>query len=166
MRPLLALLLSAAILLGVRAYLQFAVSLRRPVVSVVEDTAAAGIFSAEITLTFDAAPDEFSLEPTSLVFKQQDRVLLERRDPVRAGEPLVIDNLTGIVAGRNEFYFECIPSAADQPLARAVRVRLLRDGAEVADTTLWAPPGQTPRGRITLDVPAAAATKEHHEHAA
>ncbi len=166
MRPLLALLLSAAILLGVRAYLQFAVSLRRPVVSVVEEAAATGIFSAEITLTFAAAPDEFSLEPVSLVFKQQDRVLLERRDLVRAGEPLVIDNLSGIVAGRNEFYFECIPSPSEQPLARAVRVRLLRDGVEVADTTLWAPPGQTPRGRITLDVPAASATKDHHDHAA
>lgn len=165
MRPLLALLLSAAILLGVRAYLQFAVSLRRPVVSVVEETAATGIFSAEITLTFDAAPDEFSLEPIALVLKQQDRVLLERHDLVRAGEPLVIDNLAGIVTGRNEFYFECIPSPADQPLARAVRVRLLRDGVEVADTTLWAPPGQTPRGRIVLDVPAAA-TKDHHDHAA
>jgi hypothetical protein len=166
MRPLIALLLSAAILLGVRAYLRFAESLRRPQASVVEEIVAYGKFSAEITLTFDAAADEFSLEPISLVFKQQDRVLLERRDPVRAGEPLVIENLTGIIAGRNEFYFECTPSPADQPLARAVRVRLFRDGAEVADTTLWAPPGQTPRGRITLDVPAAAATKESHEHAA
>jgi hypothetical protein len=136
------------------------------VASVVEEAAAAGVFSAEITLTFDAAPDEFALEPIALVFKQQDRVLLERTEKVAAGEPIVIDHLPGIIAGRNEFYFECIPSPADQPLARAVRVRLLRDGAEVADATLWAPAGQTPRGRITLDVPAAQASKDPHEHAA
>ena len=164
MRPLIALILSATILLGVHFYLRFAESLRSGRVVQLEETAATGIYSAEITLTFPAQADEFSLEPTSLVLRQQGKELLRRDDLVPAGEPIVIPQIQGIIEGPNEFYFECVPRNEGEPVARAVRVRLLRDGVEVADETLWAPPGQVPRGRITLNVPATR-KKANDDHA-
>jgi hypothetical protein len=155
MRPLLSIVISAFILLGVRAYLGFAASLREArVLHYVarEEEAATGRFSAEITLTFDCQADEFSLEPTSLVLKHQGKELLKREGIVAAGEPIMIENIAGITAGKNEFYFECVPKDDGKALARAVRVRVLRDGVSVADQTLWSPPGQTPRGAIVVDV--------------
>ncbi len=164
MRPLIALMGSAAILLGVYFYLQFAESLRVQPIEQTVETPAAGIYSAKITLTFDAAADEFSLEATSLVLRQQDHELLNRTDAVAAGEPIVIDNLPGIIEGKNEFYFECVPRDDGKSIARAVRVQLLRDGQVVADSTLWADPGQVPRGQITLDVPATRRANDDHAH--
>lgn len=164
MRPLIALLGSAAILLGVHFYLRFAESLRVQARVETAQTPAAGIFSARITLTFDAAADEFSLEPTSLILRQQSRELLRRDEPVSAGEPIVIDNIAGINEGQNEFYFECVPRNDGKSIARAVRLELLRDGVVVADTTLWAAPGQVPRGKIALDVPASRKETDEHAH--
>lgn len=165
MRPLLALLLSAAILLGVRSYLQFAESLRGGPPVVVEETAASGTFSVEVTLTFDAQADDFSLEPVSLVLRRHGQTLLKREGLVPAGEPLVVPDVPGVVEGRNEFYFECVPRDDGSLLARAVRVRVLRDDVPVADETLWAAPGHTPRGTIVVDVPASRATTGDHDSA-
>ncbi len=165
MRPLIALLLSAGILLGVRMYLNLASSLRGGAkVVTVDQTAAEGQYSVDVTLTFDAQADEFALEPVSLVLRHQDKTLLERKELVPAGEPLVVDDVAGLVEGRNEFYFACIPRAEGGQVARAVRIRVLRDGAVVVDQTLWAEAGQTPRGRIVLDIPPAK-REQAHDHA-
>lgn len=155
MRPLLAILLSAAILLGVRGYLEFAAAARPKPLAHAADApeAAEGKFSVEITLTFDAQADAFSLDPVSLVLKRQSDILLQRDDLVPAGEPLIVEDVPQVVAGINEFYFECVPKSDGQHLARAVRLRVLRDGVPVADETLWAAAGQVPRGVIRLDVP-------------
>jgi hypothetical protein len=164
MRPLIALLTAAAILLSVHFYLQFAASLRGGHVEAVADVAATGIYSADVTLTFDAQADEFSLEPVSLVLRQQQRVLLKREDLVPAGEPLVVPNIPGVLVGDNEFYFESVPKNEGAPVARAVRVRLFRDGTLVAEQTLWSEPGQVPRGPILLHVEAPKAKKHDHKH--
>jgi len=159
MRPILALIISAAILLGVHSYLRFAQSLRGQRADVADETVAAtGKYSAEITLTFDAQADEFALEPTSLVLKRQDQVLLKREGLVSAGEPIVVENIAGIVQGENEFYFQCVPKDDGRALARAVRIRVLRDGVPVADRTLWAEAGLVPQGAVVVEVPK---TKAH-----
>lgn len=165
MRPLIALVSSAVILLGVHFYLRFAEGLRAKPVEAIETVAAEGKYAAEITLTFDAQADEFALEPTSVIFRQQSKTLLEKTGLVQAGEALRVDAIENVVEGRNEFYVECVPRSSDQPIARAVRVRLLRDGRVVSETTLWSEPGQTPRGVVVLDVPASKkADGEDHEH--
>ena len=142
MRPVIAIVLSAAILLGVQGYLRFAESLRAQNAVVAEVTTAAGIFSADITLTFAAEADSFSVEPTSLLLRQRDQVLLKKEGLVLAGEPLVVSPIENIVEGTNEFYFECIPreqstepSDNQRPLSRAVRVRIFRDGQLLAENT-------------------------------
>jgi hypothetical protein len=155
MRPFLALIISAGILLGVHSYLRFAQSLRgqHHADAASESVAASGKYSAEITLTFDAQADEFALEPTSLVLKKQNQVLLQRAELVPAGTPLVVENIAGIVEGENEFYFACVPKEDGRAIARAVRIRILRDGVPVADKTLWAEAGLVPQGAVVLDVP-------------
>ena len=145
-------------------YLRFAESLRVKPVEAASQAQAAGTYSAQITLTFDAVADEFSLEPTSLLFRQQSQDLLKRTDLVLAGEPIVIESLPGVVEGPNEFYFECVPRNDGKAVARAVRVQLLHDGQVVADKTLWAEPGQVPRGQITLDVPVTKKAEHDHPH--
>jgi hypothetical protein len=151
MRPILAIVISAGILLGVHSYLRLAQSLRgKPAAE--EESAASGKYSADITLTFDAQADEFALEPVSLFFKRQDQVLLKREGFIPAGEPLAVENIPGIVEGENEFYFECVPKEDGKQLARAVRVRLFHDGAPVAEQTLWAEPGMVPHGAVVLKV--------------
>jgi hypothetical protein len=152
MRPILAIVISAGILLGVHSYLRFAQSLRGKPAVAEADVAASGTYSADITLTFDAQADEFALEPVSLVFKRQQETLLKREELVPAGTPLVIENLPGIVEGENEFYFECVPKEDGRQIARAVRIRLFHDGVPVAEQTLWAEPGMVPHGAVVLKV--------------
>lgn len=163
MRPALALLLSVIILLGVHSYLRFADSLRRRVVSQPAVVAAAGEYTADITLTFPAEADSFALDSTSLLLKQQNEVLLKREGLVPAGEPLKIERLPNIVVGENEFYFSCVPQPGTEHQALAVRIRLFHDGVLVAERTFWSEPGLPPQGTITLTVPAAAAHK-HDDH--
>lgn len=162
MRPIIALALSAGILLGVKVYLEFAASARGGRVGVVvPETAAHGKFSVEITLTFDAQADDFSLEPVAAVLRLQDKTLLRREGLIPAGESLQIDDVPGLVEGVNEFYFECTPKDDGRQIARAVRLRVKRDDVVVADQTLWADAGQTPRGVISMDVPVTPSAKAH-----
>ncbi|HTN76110.1 MAG TPA: hypothetical protein VL096_12715 [Pirellulaceae bacterium] len=153
MRPLIALTLAVLILSGVYSYLRFAETLRGRHAVAEQTSPATGHFSADITLTFAAEADAFAIDATSLIFKQQQRILLVKTGLVPAGEPLVIDPLPDVIAGDNAFYFECIPRATAEPLARAVRVRIFRDGELAAEQTLWSEPGQVPRGEIHLNLP-------------
>ncbi len=82
MRPLLALILAVVILGGLQLYMVF-----RPqpkVVAVDYEQTATGKFTVDVTLTFDAGPDAFALDPTTapVVLLQ-----LRGRDLVRHTEP-------------------------------------------------------------------------------
>ena len=171
MRPIIAIVLSAAILLGVHGYLRFAESVRAQHAVAADATTAAGIFSADITLTFAAEADSFSVEPTSLLLRQREQVLFKREGLVPAGEPLVVSPIENIVEGANEFYFECIPreekaeaTENQRPLSRAVRVRIFRDGQLLAENTFWSEPGIVPRGVIRVEVPRQESAAPSHDH--
>ncbi len=160
MRPLLALLIAALIVGVVQGYMWFQASLPRPELQRVEPAAAAGTFSLEITLTFDAQPDAF--EPTSLVVLHAGRELLRRDDRVPAGEGVKIE-IAELPVALNEFFVTASAGDEATPAARAVRVRVLRDGAPIAEQTLWSEPGEPVSGKVLVDVPAD--RREHaHEH--
>jgi hypothetical protein len=173
MRPLYALAAAATILGVVAAYMKFQASVTRPPATVVERVAE-GSFSVELTLTFDAAPDAFSLEGDSVLVTFRNRKLLARQDHVAAGTPIVIEDVQGIVAGdgrtgRNEFYVKATPAEdsgeTEFAVSRAVRVRVLRDGQPVGDSTIWSAPGQPVEGVVTVAVaPSATASEEEHAH--
>lgn len=174
MRPLYAIGAATVILGVVAAYMKFQASVSRPPPRVIERTAE-GDFDLELTLTFDAAPDPFSLDGEAIHVAFRGRTLLSQKKPVAAGEPLLVEHVEGIVLpsagreGRNEFFLRVSPAQASEAgdafalnsppaetaepakaVARAVRVRLLRDGVAVADETLWSAPGEPVEGVIAV----------------
>jgi hypothetical protein len=161
MRPLLALLLCLAILGIVGGYLRLSEELRQRTAQGQEAhhvEIAAGKFSVEVTLTFDAGgASAFALEPTeetSLLVLFQGRELIRSKEPVAAGAAVRVEDIQGIASGKNEFYLEAHPSDQAPPIAHAVRVRVLRDGHPIADETLWSEPGLPVRGTVRLDAAA------------
>jgi hypothetical protein len=168
MRPLLAVAVSVVILGGMALYMQ-----RRPQTgSVVVERKAEGVYSLEITLSFDAGPDEFALsadDQPSVLVKFRDSELLKLTDRIPAGEPIVIERVEGIVAGpgaagRNEFYVAATPAESGANVSRALRVRVLRDGEPVADQSLWSEPGWPVQGTVELHVVADHAGAPHDDH--
>lgn len=183
-RPLLALLVAALMLGTVKLYMIVQASLPEHASGRQITRAAKGNFAIDVTLTFAARPDSFQFEtpgPTVVVaFGAHE--LLRRTDSVPPGTPLVVENVPGVVEGRNEFFIEVfagdVSFAAENPsdatglatstaaLAHAVRVRVLRNGEPLpgAEQTLWSDPGEPVRGAIVVDVPRAADEEpiEHH----
>jgi hypothetical protein len=123
------------------------------------------MFAVEITLTFDAETDPFFTDqPTSLRVMLGQIELLRRSDRIEAGSTLRIEPVASVAQGRNEFYVEAVPSSEATTGARAVRVRVLRDGEAVADQTLWAEPGEPVAGPVVVDVPRRAGEHPAHAH--
>jgi hypothetical protein len=153
MRPLLAFLTVITILGGLQLYMLYRPQ-RTAVVGEQPEQRALGRFQVELTLTFDAGPDEFALDrsdaPTLLVrLRGQD--VMRRTEPVEAVEQVVAD-VAGLVAGRNEFFVQATPRETTAERARAVRVRVLRDGTPIADQTLWSEPGELVQGALLVEL--------------
>jgi hypothetical protein len=168
-RPLFALFISLLIFGAVAGYLRFSQEVRSALAQresgKVEEVAAEDVFTLEITLTFDAGGESaFSLEPaesTAVLVRFRDRELLRMEEPVPAGTPLRIEEIEGVVEGSNEFYIEAHPASQAIPVAHAVRVRVFRNQAPVAEETLWSEPGLPVRGTVRFDVRTGA---DDHEH--
>src|SRR5688500_2247736 len=100
MRPLLVLLLAAAIFGTLAGYELFVNTLPEHSHTQHEVTAAAGKFAVELLLSFDAGKDEFSLsEQPALLVRMGGHELIRRDERAIAGEPLRADDVPGIVPG-------------------------------------------------------------------
>ena len=155
MRPILALLVPIILLGGLQLSMELRPRATAPTAAIAATTAA-GKFTIEISLTFDAGPDEFALNATdapSLVVRLQGRELLRRTDAVEGGRPIQITDVQGLVEGANELYIEATPMDASRLQALALRVQVLRDGSPIATETLWAEPGESIRGSVALQIP-------------
>ncbi len=71
-----------------------------------------------------------------------------------------------MVTGRNEFFIRAIPQDSTNPIARAIRVRILRDGQPLTDETLWSEPGDVVEGAVVVEVPAWAVAEGQEDAAA
>jgi len=192
LRPLLAVLLAIGVLGFVFLYVNFQAGIQRASAVVLPDRAT-GQFDVEVTLTFDADADPFSInQGESLVVSLVGQDLLRREGFVPGGKPIVLTNVQGVTVGANEFVIQANPQAkkatedavADpfnsfstpeepagatapaEQFAYAVRVRILRDDQEVGDQTLWSAPGEPVVGvvRIVLkEVAPADSAEPDHE---
>lgn len=154
MRPFLVIFLAIAVLGGTKWFIDSDPPVQDgPGLQLIQ---APGDFAVEITISFDAGPDEFSLDTTdapSLLLQLNGNELLRRTDTISAeASPLRIPSVDGIVVGRNEFYVEVSPADTSSIQPRAVRVRILRDGTPVAKETLWPETGDVVQGTVALDV--------------
>lgn len=173
MRPLLAVLLVVVILGSVWGYLAFVASV--PVGEYdTRQREAEGVFSVELTLTFDAGVDRFALDPqeSPVELDFDGKNLVEGKGPFLAGRPIRISPVEGIVeahgehAGRNSFFLRAIPkppetdafsvesseSNTSSQLVHAARLRIFRDDELVGDRTIWSEPGQPVSGTIEITV--------------
>lgn len=150
MRPLFALALAAGILGLVQSYMVFQRTAPRPEPppALVRESAE-GEFFLELTLTFDAAPDDFDIEPASLAVTQGGEDLLRLRRPLPAGETIRAE--TPLAVGVNELYVRAW-AADDTPRERAMRVRVLRDEQTIWEETLWSRPGEPVEGPVRIDI--------------
>ncbi|MGI9517205.1 MAG: hypothetical protein ACR2NP_09175 [Pirellulaceae bacterium] len=158
-RPVLAALIAASILLFVWQYAKFTDRIRPEPVQIIED-AAAGQYDVRVVCTCDCAGNAFGSPALRVRFR--DRVLIERVDKLAAGEVLLIRDVPDVKLGFNDFLVHVTPaetagsgatgafsveapaaeSSVQTWVARAVRVEILRDGFTVADELLWsATPG-------------------------
>lgn len=141
---------------------------------------AVGKFEIEVTLTFTAQPDWGDYENRSFYIlasrragDKSDRAIVSYKKPIPPGEPLLFNVEGSVVQGTNQFdvfagvgdeelsataadafgaYDEEPAETASFSQQRAMRIRILKDGAPLSDTTLWSQPGQPIRDSITLVV--------------
>lgn len=170
MRPLLALLISVVILGGLSWFLtQREIPVQAALTEHIAE--AEGKFSVEVTATFDAKgkrSDEFavSTEPSAPLSIRVAGQPARTIDNVVAGKPIVIENLQGLIVGENELLIEANPLPVEDNALRAyaVRVRVLRDGETMSDTTLWTRPGLPLSERIRVQIPAPPPEPIHDDH--
>ena len=129
--------------------------------------AVSGNYALELTPTFGAAPDPFALQvegeaPATLLVRLDGQPVYRSEAPLVRGETLRIAPLEGLVAGRNELYVEATPAFDEAHLSHALRVRLLRDGIELLDQTLWGEAGRKVSGSVAFTL--AAPAEEAHDH--
>jgi hypothetical protein len=153
MRPLLVLILAAAIFGTLAGYEFFVATL--PQASEIQDevTPATGKFAVEIMLSFDAAKDAFALsDDPALLVRMGGHELIRRDERATAGELLRADDVPGIVSGRNAFLIRAVPDEASSTRPNAVQVRILRDEEVIAENTLWSQAGNPVAGEVLVEV--------------
>jgi len=148
MRPIIAIILAVAIIFGVQSFISANAG------KTVERAQAAGTYTIEAMLTFDAGPDSFALkadDAPSVLIEQRGKELLRRTELVEAGQPMVVDAPT-VVVGSNEFYIKSNPVEEDPDKIRVARIRVLRNGEEVAKHWIESEPGLAVEGTFAIDV--------------
>lgn len=153
MRPLLVLVLALAIFGTLAVYERFVATLPPPELSNVELPEATGRFSLELTLSCNAAKDDFGLEDDpAVVVRIAGKELIRVDQAAAADEPLRVDDVAGVVAGRNAVFLQVVPAADFIARPCAARLRILRDENVVAENTLWSQPGGMIAGEVVLEV--------------
>jgi hypothetical protein len=152
MRILIASALAALILVGTQLYLATNKTQTIERVEQVE-TEAAGAFSIELVPMFDAGPDEFALDAEnspSILVELRGQQIFERSQPVASGETVIVENVTGLIAGDNELYLKANSADGDADKVRGLRVRVLRDGLMMAEQWLSCEPGAPVEGPVRV----------------
>lgn len=116
-------------------------------------------YSLEVTLSFDPAPDAFALRagddqpPAAFLVRLHGREILRMEEGPKAGRPVRLEAPPGLGPGLNEFFVQAGPPAEAEGKAGAVRLRLVRKGIVIAETTLWADDGKPAAGIFRVDLP-------------
>ncbi len=155
MRPFLVLVLTVGLLAGTKWFLGLNPQVQKGSSGAVL-IQAPGEYSVDVTLSFDAGPDEFALDVSdapSLLVQMNGKEVLRRTDAVLAADsPIKVDSISGAVIGVNEFFVQASPSNISELKANAARVQVLRDGAVVAQKTLWSAAGDVLQGTVELKI--------------
>lgn len=170
MRLLAVILIWVAILGGLALYMQSRKFFSPTEENVYVIQPAPGEFTLEVTPTFDAqgGVDPFALDPVAqpaFVLSLRGKEIVSYDETALAGQPIEVSwdsEDAPLEVGGNEFHIKMTTPTADANTVYGVRLRLLRDGAEVDSRTLWSQPGSPVDGvfPIQLDQPV---TTDHEE---
>lgn len=157
MRPILVIVLTAAVFGGMQWFLKATKPTGLAAHQGLQLIQASGEYAVDVTLTFEAGPDEFAIDDTgdapSLLVQMNGQELLRRTDTISADEsPIELTTIEGVVVGTNEFFVQASPSDQESLAARCARVRIMQDGNTIADETIWSEAGDILQGTVTLEV--------------
>jgi hypothetical protein len=138
---------------------------------VIVDDIATGKFDLEITTTFTGKPDPFALQlddndkASALTVLLKGTPIFIATDNVTGGIPIVTKDIDNIIVGKNEFYIEATIPLALASQVHAIRLRITRDGFEVAQKSFWTIPGVKLQTSFILDIEADQRQEDdHHDH--
>ncbi len=154
MRPLLAILTAVVVLGTVKMFLTMSRRDQNATAPPVE-TVAAGTFSVDVLLTFEAVLDPFALDEKdscSLQVDFRNHTIIRERSNIASGTLLASD-VAGIVEGPNEFWCFATAAETDDQLTRALRIRVLRDDVPIAEQWIASDPGGPVTGPVTVTIP-------------
>jgi len=174
-RPLLVLVMAAAIWGSLTSFQKFRASLPKPEAVENQREDAQAEYAIAITLTFDAQGDAFSPLALRITLDGVEKPLFESNTTVAAGVPVLISPVAGIKVGVNELLIEVgsgtnSTEATQQQVAQAIRVQVMANAEVIAERTLWSEAGNTISGLVVIDVPensaanATLAEDEGHQH--
>ena len=170
MRLFAAAVISIGLLGGLSAYMHVKARWRVEV-PVYEPPAASGVYSIEVTPSFSTQRDPFALDlgeaedaPATLKVSLGERIVLRQTGAIEAGETLRAEPVDGIRIGKNQLHLSVAVPEDKLTGSHAVRLRILRDGVQVADETVWSEPGQPVSGEVTLEVAPFEQVEEPHDH--
>ena len=170
MRLFAAAIISICLLGGLSVYIHLKAQWR-PAAPSYEPPPAAGVYALEITPSFSPERDPFAQDvddtqdaPAILRVSLGGRVLVAEGGAIEAGKVIRVDAVEGIQVGKNHFLL--VAAVPDDKLtgSHAVRIRILRDGVQVADQTVWSEPGHPVSGEVTLVVAPFDEVEESHDH--
>ena len=151
MRPVLALLICVACVGSVQGFMWFVDSVPIQQAQVIVREPATGKFTLEVTLSFDALPDEFTDAPAALL-RFEDEIIFESKERLSADSVHQVNDIKVFKSGANEIFFAFSCSDDDLIRAKAVRMVIRQDDRVIADNTHWSQPGDLVEGTMTLEV--------------
>ena len=165
LRPILAILITAGLLIGTYSYISFANSVRHEPVQIHVDYAS-GDFSIKIERSFDCAghPIFKSKESLKVLFKGEK--VYGNTGTVPADEAVEIKKISGVEAGENEIFVSANMASASSGLG-VIKVTVSRNDIPISEELITSKPGLTAvGGPIVFTIPddSADAKEEKHQH--
>ena len=115
-------------------------------------------YSLEIVTTFAVETDPFALQtddtdkPVALLVKVNGETVLKIEEDMESGESIVVDDISGLIVGRNEFYIEANPPLELSNVSHAIRLRVLKEQEILAEKSLWSEPGLKIADTLVLEI--------------
>nr|WP_321466577.1 hypothetical protein [uncultured Desulfobulbus sp.] len=79
-----------------------------------------------------------------------------------AGEIISIDLVKTLTPGANEIFVQASPPTTEANREQGLRVKVMEEGAKVAETTLWSTPGSLVSGTLLFTI--SEQETDHHDH--
>ena len=127
-----------------------------------------GDYVLEITPGFSIEKDPFALAvddgagSPGLEIRLNGSEIIVDVENISRGNVIRIREGLVLTAGFNEFYVKASPPVSEAHLDHGLRIRLLENGAPVADRTVWGSRGAVVAGSVSFNL--AAQEEDEHDH--